>query len=148
LHPRYATPALATSVLAGWSILMVLVVGALTTWRLQLLRIGGMSIDFNLPEGKAPFDVITDFAMFGALSFETSAVASIFVYRRRFPVGSIELPYRCPFFPIVPILYVVSLAAVLTNMFRSQHQEAMTGVGFILVGAIVYQIILRVKRQR
>ena len=31
LHPRYATPALAETVLAGWSILMVLVVGLMTT---------------------------------------------------------------------------------------------------------------------
>ena len=129
LHPRYATPALAIAVLAGWSIVLVLVVGALTAWRLQLLNIGGISIDFNLPEGKPPFDVITDFAMFGALSFETSAVASIFVFRRRFPVRSVKLPYRCPLFPVVPILYVTALAAVLTNMFRSQHAGGNDGRG-------------------
>ena len=49
--------------------------------------------------------MITDFAMFGAISFETSAVASIFVYRRRYPV-EVALPYRCPLYPVLPAVYV------------------------------------------
>ena len=87
--------------------------------------------------------MITDFAMFGAISFETLAVASIFVFRRRYPVGTVQLPYRCPFYPILPAVYVLALAAVLVNMFSSQRAEAMTGVGFILVGAIVYALVGR-----
>jgi amino acid transporter len=143
LHPRYATPAAATAVLAGWCILLVFVVAVLTTWRLPVLSLGGGSLDLNLPAGKAPFDVITDFAMFGAISFETLAVASIFVFRRRYPVGSIELPYRCPLYPFLPAVYVLALGTILVNMFWSQRVEAMTGVGFILVGAIVYRLIAR-----
>lgn len=146
LHPRYATPALAEAVLASWSIIMVLVVGVLTTWRLPTFDLAGVTIDPNLPEKKSPFDVITDFAMFGAISFETSAVASIFVFRRRFPVDQVKLPYRCPLYPILPAVYVLCLAAVLTNMFWSQRAEALTGVGFILVGAILYCTILRKRR--
>jgi hypothetical protein len=38
---------------------------------------------------------------------------------------------------------VVSLTAVLVNMFWSQRAEAMTGLGFILVGAVVYSAIAR-----
>jgi basic amino acid/polyamine antiporter, APA family len=143
LHPRYATPAVAIAVLAGWSILLVFVVGILTTVRIPTLEIGGGSLDFNLPKDKAPFDVITDFAMFGAISFETFAVASIFVFRRRFPVATVALPYRCPLYPLLPAVYVLALTAVLVNMFWSQRVEAMTGVGFILVGAICYRLIGR-----
>lgn len=143
LHPRYATPAVAEAVLAGWSILMVVAVAVLTQYRLPALSLGGRTFDLNLPAGKPPFDVITDFAMFGAISFETSAVASIFVYRRRFPVGSVALPYRCPLFPILPAVYVLALGAVLLNMFQSQRQEALTGVGFILVGGLVYLLFGR-----
>jgi basic amino acid/polyamine antiporter, APA family len=145
LHPQYATPFLAEVVLAGWSILLVLLVGLLTTYRLPEANLAGWSIDFNLP-AKAAFDVITDFAMFGAISFETLAVASIFVFRRRFPVGTVQLPYRCPFYPVLPAVYVAALAAVLVNMFWSQRAEALTGVGFILVGALVYALIGRRKR--
>jgi amino acid transporter len=149
LHPRYATPALATAVLAGWAILLVVAVGFLTTNRLPTIDPGdstGWVINPNLPMGKAPFDVITDFAMFGAISFETLAVASIFVFRRRFPRHEIALPYRCPLFPILPAVYVLALAAVLVNMFWSQRIEAMTGVGFILVGAAIYFAFLRLRR--
>lgn len=144
LHPQYATPATAEAVLAGWSILLVIAVALLTTNRLPVVPVGSLGVlDLNLPEGKAPFDVITDFAMFGAISFETAAVASIFVYRRRFPVGSVLLPYRCPLYPVLPIVYVLALAAVLVNMFQSQRQEALTGVGFILVGGALYLIFGR-----
>src|SRR5262249_32640236 len=98
---------------------------------------------YFLPVGKDPFDVMTDFAMFGALSFETSAVASIFVYRRRYPKDQVALPYRCPFYPVLPAVYVLCLAEVLFNMFNKQQTEALTGVGFILVGAIVYVLFGR-----
>jgi len=143
LHPRYATPYLAVAVLAGWSILLVLAVGYLTTVGGPVIRLGSMSLDLNLPEGKPPFDVITDFAMFGAISFETLAVASIFVFRRRFPTSTVHLPYRCPFYPVLPAVYVLALGTVLVNMFRSQRAEALTGVGFILVGAVVYALVGR-----
>jgi amino acid transporter len=146
LHPRFATPALATAVLAGWTIVLVFVVGFLTTNRLPTIDLGDWIINPNLPEKKAPFDVITDFAMFGAISFETLAVASIFVFRRRFPVSTVPLPYRCPMYPVLPAIYVLALAAVLVNMFWSQRAEALTGVGFILIGAAVYGAWLRQKR--
>jgi amino acid transporter len=138
LHPRFQTPALAEAVLAGWSIALVIAVAILTSYRLPVVRLGSVTFDPNLPVGKDPFDVMTDFAMFGALSFETSAVASIFVYRRRYPKDQVALPYRCPLYPVLPAVYVLCLAAVLFNMFNKQQTEALTGVGFILVGAVVY----------
>jgi APA family basic amino acid/polyamine antiporter len=111
-------------VLTGWSILLVVGVALL-----------------NLK--KDSFDVMTDFAMFGALSFETSAVASIFVYRARYPKDKVALPYRCPLYPVLPAVYVLCLAGVLFNMFRTQEREALAGLGFILVGAVVYLVFGR-----
>lgn len=128
LHPRYETPAMAQAVLTGWS--MTLVIG----------------VAIVVPENKSAFDAITDFAMFGALAFETLAVASLFVFRRRFPKHEVALPYRCPLFPLLPIVYVVVLAAVLFNMFRSQTEEALTGLGFMLAGGIVYAILVSRRR--
>jgi amino acid transporter len=119
LHSRFQTPATAEAVLTGWSIALVVAC-------------------YFLPDVKDPFDRMTDFAMFGALSFETSAVASIFVYRRRYPKDQVALPYRCPLYPVLPAVYVLCLAAVLVNMFNKQQTEALTGVAFVLVGAIVY----------
>jgi basic amino acid/polyamine antiporter, APA family len=142
LHPRYATPARAGLALTSWSVLLVLVVAYLTSDSPPTFTVGGRTLEVSLPK-KDPFDIITDFAMFGAISFETLAVASIFVFRRRFPKDTVRLPYRCPYYPIVPAVYVLALGAVLVNMFGTKPHEALTGVGFILVGAAIYVVFLR-----
>ncbi|MHB1425533.1 MAG: APC family permease [Gemmataceae bacterium] len=126
VHPRYRTPALAIAVLAAWSALQVLTVASLT-W------LGW------LDESKSHFDILTDFAMFGAVIFETLAVVSIFVFRRT--RAEAERPYRCPGYPLVPSLYVILPVFVLVNMFRHQTLEALTGVGFIALGAAIYGVL-------
>jgi amino acid transporter len=123
VHPRYRTPARAILVLAGWAILLVLGEGLLTSVGI-------------LEAGKSAFDKLTDFAMFGAVIFETMAVVSVFVFRRTMPDA--ERPYRCIGYPVVPALYVVLPACVLVNMFINQRVEALVGVGFILLGVLVY----------
>lgn len=145
LHPRYQTPLLATAVLAGWSCLLVFGVGALTQYRVPTIPLGFTDLDLNLPKGKSPFDVVTDFAMFGAVTFETLAVATIFVFRRKFPPTPENRPYRCWGYPVVPILYCLIMATVLANMFATEQQrsEALIGLGFIGVGAVVYLALFR-----
>jgi amino acid transporter len=123
VHARYRTPALAIVVMAGWAALLVLAVAALT------------SLDWLDPK-KSHFDLLTNFAMFGSITFETLAVTTIFVFRRRLPHA--ERAYRCPGYPVVPALYLVLPMLILGNMFLSQQTEALTGVGFVLLGAVVY----------
>jgi len=149
LHPRFGTPANATAVLAAWSCLLVFGVGAMTQYRVPVIPLGFAHLDLNLPAGKAPFDVVTDFAMFGATTFETLAVASIFVFRRKIPPTPENRPYRCPGYPVLPAIYVVILALVVANMFAGaeQRSEAMIGVGFIGVGALVYFLLFRGSRR-
>ncbi len=143
LHPRYQTPARAELILTAWCVIQVSVVALMLQVTIPVIDCLGVSVDLNLPPGKDPFDIITDFAMFGAISFETIAVASIFVFRRRFPKDRVKLAYRCPFYPVLPIVYVLALAAVLVNMFTTQRAESLTGVGFIAVGGLVYLLFLR-----
>lgn len=123
IHGRYRTPAVAILVLGGWAATLVLAVAVLT-------------YSHHLPADKPHFDILTDFAMFGATTFETLAVATIFVFRRRFPDR--HRPYRCWGYPFVPILYCSILAAVVVNTFVNQTREALIGLGFITVGAVVY----------
>jgi amino acid transporter len=123
VHPRFHTPARAIFVYAAWSIALILGVAALTESGL-------------LEPGKSHFDRLTDFAMFGAVIFETLAVVSIFVFRRTRPDD--ERRYRCPGYPVVPALYVVFPACVLVNMFLSQTFEAFAGLAFIGLGAALY----------
>jgi len=141
LHPRFQTPALATFVLAAWSCTLVLGLGALLQSDLPLFDTGRID-EHGQAIKKSPFDVVTDFAMFGATTFETLAVASIFVFRWKVPATPENRPYRCPGYPILPAIYVLILIAVVTNMFFSKQQsEAIIGLGFIGVGAAVYLIL-------
>src|SRR5438874_5570749 len=47
VHPRYRTPAVATLVLAAWSVALVLIGAALTTTRLPELSLFGQTLDLN-----------------------------------------------------------------------------------------------------
>jgi amino acid transporter len=94
--------------------------------------------------GKSLFDTLTDFAMFGAVIFETSAVATIFVFRRRLP--DVERPYRCWGYPFVPAAYVAVLAVVVASTFVNQRMESLVGAGFIVLGAGVYFLVDRRAR--
>jgi amino acid transporter len=123
VHARYRTPALAIAVMAGWAVLLVLGEAA--------LRQGGV-----LRADQDAFDALTNFAMFGAVIFETLAVVSIFVFRWKRPDA--PRPYRCWGYPVVPALYVILPVLILWNMFEQHVQEALIGVGFIAVGAVVY----------
>lgn len=145
LHPRWGTPAFATFVLAVWSCLLVLCVGAMTQYRVPVIPLGFMELDVNLPAGKSPFDVVTDFAMFGATTFESLAVASVFVFRRKLP--NAERAYRCFGYPVLPAIYLAVMSAVVANMFATpeQRSEAMIGLGFIALGAVVYRLVMRAR---
>jgi amino acid transporter len=123
VHPRYRTPALAILVMAAWACLLVLGVAVLTETKV-------------LNPNKSHFDILTDFAMFGAVIFETMAVVTIFVFRRKYPDA--ERPYRCWGYPVVPALYVLLPAFVLGSTFVTQPREALSGVGFILLGVATY----------
>jgi amino acid transporter len=128
VHARYRTPVVAILVLAAWSSLLVVGVAVLT-W-LGVLR-----------EDKDHFDVLTDFAMFGAVIFETMAVLSIFVFRRT--LAQAPRPYRCIGYPVVPLLYVILPVFILASMFLGQTREVAIGCCFIAVGVLVYFAIDR-----
>jgi amino acid transporter len=138
LHPRYGTPALAIAVMAGWSCLLVLGVATLVKNPLPGLDLSK----------KDPFDIMTDFVIFGSVTFETLAVASIFLFRWKLPPTPENRPYRCWGYPVVPLVYVLAMGAVLFNMFASpdQRTEALIGMGFIGVGAVVYVAAFRGRR--
>jgi len=122
IHPRWHTPAVAILLQAAWAALLVVLAG--------------------LVQSKKPiYNSLTDYAMFGAIVFETLAVATIFVFRKRRPDA--ERSYSCWGHPWVAILYVAIMVPVVANTFWKQQTEALAGVGFMLVGAFVYLLIAR-----
>jgi amino acid transporter len=118
VHAEYRTPVPAIAVLAGWSILLVLA----ATW-IKL-------------EKKSLFDALTEYAMFGAVIFESLAVTTIYVFRVRYP--DVQRPYRCPGYPWTPLISLLVPGFVLVNMFTSQTREAIAGLCFIALGVLVY----------
>jgi amino acid transporter len=134
LHAQHQTPYLAHWVLSGWSIGLMAGVGL-------LLHFGYVQRD------RDPFDLLTNYCIFGATAFETLGVASIFVLRRRNPPGKVDLPYRCPLYPWVPIVYVAVMGAVLVNMFASNPHEAFAGLGFMVLGALVYAVVFGMRKR-
>jgi amino acid transporter len=126
LHPWYHTPARAIMTMALWASLLVAAVAVATR------------LDWLAPD-KSHFDTLTDFAMFGAVIFETMAVVAIFVLRRT--MRNAPRPYRCWGYPVVPALYVIVPAFVLGNMFLNQQAEAAAGVGFIALGVAGYFLL-------
>ncbi len=125
IHPRYRTPATAIWVLGGWASLLVLSVAVLS--------------ETGVLKGKGHFDTLTDFAMFGAVIFETMAVVSIFVFRRTMPDA--PRPYRCWGYPVVPALYVILPACELVNYFVNEQAEAAGALGIIVAGVAVYYLL-------
>jgi basic amino acid/polyamine antiporter, APA family len=123
VHPRYRTPAASIALLAAWSTLLVLGVAVLTQTSV-------------LASGKSHFDHFTDFAMFGAVLFETLAVVSIFRFRALLPGAN--RPYRCPGYPITPALYVLLPGFILFYMVQDQRNEVFAGLGFIALGTLVF----------
>ena len=138
IHPRYHTPARAIALLTAWALVLVAAVGAVRYYGLPTLEMGNWKINLNPPRDKNLFDMLTDFAMFGAVIFETMAVVSIFVFRWKYPDA--ERPYRCWGYPWVPALYVILPALILGNMFVTPklQMEAAIGTAFITLGAAVY----------
>ena len=143
-------------VLTTWAILLVVGGGLLRYFRDAInLQIEGLDellwgsgvLTYFKVTDKALFDVLTDYTMFGAVAFETLAVASIFVCRRQYPVDKVQLPYRCWGYPFLPIIYVIVMAAVLGNMFYTQRTESLIAVGFVALGAFVYWVIFANKPQ-
>jgi amino acid transporter len=128
VHPTFHTPARAIMVMGGWASLLVLGVTLMT-------YLGVLSAD------KDHFNVLTDFAMFGAVIFETAAVSTIFVFRRR--VLEESRTYSCPLYPLLPAVYVIIMMLVLASMFWApqSRNEALIGLGFVSLGAVVFRLI-------
>lgn len=146
VHPRFRTPAVAILVLAVWASVLVLGGAALAHYRLPIFTLFGHAIDVNVPEGKPNFDILTDFVIFAAVIFETSAVSTIFVFRRR--LSTAERPYRCWGYPFVPAAYILIMVTVAANMAIHQHTEVLVAICFVAVGAAVYALFFRRSKAR
>jgi len=108
-HPRFHTPAFATGVQAIW---------------MSLLCLSGR------------YDQLYTYATFAVILAYTATGISLFVFRRRLPGA--PRPYRCWGYPVVPLLFVLSSAALAVNTVREQPKETLAGAVILLLGVPVY----------
>jgi amino acid transporter len=141
LHSKFRTPVAATMVMAGWSCAIVLLSALWLRNPLPTFSLFGANLNPNPPAGKSGFDLITDYAMFGAIALETLAVAAIFSLRIHRPDAIRE--YRCPGYPVVPAVYITIMFAVWINKLATDTTESLVGVAFIVAGAVLYLTLLR-----
>lgn len=111
VHPRFGTPAVAIF----WS----------SIWAMCLAATG-------------TFEQLLTYVVFVGWIFYGLGAVSIFVYRRREP--DMVRPFRVPGYPVTPILFVASAAAIVVNTLITQPGRAFLGLGIVLLGAPVFFI--------
>lgn len=84
----------------------------------------------------ATFDQVLVFAGFTLALNSLLAVAGLFVLRIREP--QLERPFKAPFFPIVPIIYLALTTWTLIYVAIERPQEVGVSVALIAIGVVIY----------
>jgi APA family basic amino acid/polyamine antiporter len=111
VNPRTATPIAAIVLLAVWSALL-----AVTGTFSQLLT----------------YVVFTGWIFYGL------GALAVFPLRRR--AEREPLPFRTPGYPVTPLLFVASSAAIVGNTLLVQPGQALIGLGVVLLGAPAFYL--------
>lgn len=111
VHPRFGTPAFA--------------IGATALWAAALAASG-------------TFEQLLTYVVFVGWMFYALAAGSIFVYRRR-ETGE-GGHYRVPGYPWTPVLFILTVTAIMIDTVLSQPARAVVGIGVVLTGAPAYFI--------
>jgi basic amino acid/polyamine antiporter, APA family len=128
IDPRFGTPALAIVGVSTWSVILV---GA---------------ANLSPVSGKPLFDVLTDYAIFGASLFYLAGVAAVFVLRWTRPHA--ERPYRTWGYPVIPALFVAGYLAFLVSMYVATPWECNQGLALIGIGLVFHGLMEWNSRRR
>jgi basic amino acid/polyamine antiporter, APA family len=105
VHPRLGTPAFAIIAIAIWAAVLA---------------------------STGTFEQLLTYVVFTGWIFYGLGALSVFVYRRREPDA--PRPYRVPGYPLTPVLFVASAAALVLNTLITQPTRAAAGVIAVLIG--------------
>jgi APA family basic amino acid/polyamine antiporter len=116
-HPRYHTPAASLVIQGVWSILLLF---------------------------SGTFDTLTDTLIFVSWFFYIANAWAVIVLRRREPNAS--RPFKVPFYPVVPIVFVcfgfLYLVLTLCNDFAAYHKAIAAGQPALLNCALGLALVL------
>jgi basic amino acid/polyamine antiporter, APA family len=105
VHPRLGTPAFAIIAIAIWAAVLA---------------------------STGTFEQLLTYVVFTGWIFYGLGALSVFVYRRREPDA--PRPFRVPGYPLTPVLFVASAAALVLNTLITQPTRAAAGVIAVLIG--------------
>jgi APA family basic amino acid/polyamine antiporter len=111
VHPRFGTPALAIVASSVWA---------------MLLAVTGT------------FEQLLTYVVFSGWIFYALGGLAIFAYRRKEP--DLPRPFRTPGYPLTPLLFVASAAAIVLNTIVSQPGRAAVGLGLVLLGVPAFYL--------
>jgi basic amino acid/polyamine antiporter, APA family len=92
------------------------------------------------------FEQLADTFVTAILPFYALGVASIFVFRRR-PSTEYQPPFRAPFYPVAPILFVVAALYLLVNALIDPSSRWPTLAIFVVILAGIPVYYLSVGRR-
>jgi basic amino acid/polyamine antiporter, APA family len=111
VHPRFNTPAVA--------------IVASSVWAMVLAATGS-------------FEQLLTYVVFVGWIFYALGALAIFVYRRREP--DLPRPFRTPGYPVTPILFVLSAAAIVINTIVTQPKNVVFAIVLMLLGVPAYYV--------
>jgi APA family basic amino acid/polyamine antiporter len=111
VHPRFGTPAFAILACSAWAMLLA---------------------------ATGTFEQLLTYVVFIGWLFYGLGALSVFRYRRREPLA--PRPFRVPGYPVTPVLFVASAAAIVINTIVAQPARAAVGLGVVLLGSPAYFI--------
>lgn len=79
---------------------------------------------------------LLDYVIFAALLFYVLTVASVFVFRRRWPEA--PRPYKAFGYPVVPALYILLASLIMVDLLAMKPNYTWPGLGLVLLGLPVY----------
>jgi APA family basic amino acid/polyamine antiporter len=108
---RFKTPAIAIVASSVWAMVLVALPGS-------------------------TFEQLLTYVVFVGWIFYALGAVAIFVYRRREP--DLARPFRTPGYPVTPILFVLSAAAIVLNTVVTQPKNVVFAVALMLLGVPAY----------
>jgi len=109
VHPRFKTPAIAIVTSSVWAMVLA---------------------------ATGTFESLLTYVVFVGWIFYAFGAIAIFVYRRREP--NLARPFRTPGYPVTPILFVLSAAAIVINTIVTQPRNVIFALGLMVLGVPAY----------
>jgi len=119
VHPRLGTPAFAIIAIAIWAAVLA---------------------------STGTFEQLLTYVVFTGWIFYGLGALSVFVYRRREP--NAVRPFRVPGYPLTPVLFVASAAALVLNTLITQPARAAAGVVAVMIGTPAFYAWRASSRRR